>query len=127
MYVLTSAHGARPHNHDNNHHHEEHSHDHHSHDHHEHDGNHLIEVTHGIFHSVVHFIENLSHSHDASNEPIVIENTNLSHHICGGTISFSEQVALFEYSPKCYSSEAISRYSKIYLINSSLRGPPSIV
>lgn len=124
--MLTSAHGTIPHNHDSNHHHEEHSHD-HSHDHYEHEGNHLIAVTHGIFHSVVHFIENLSHSHDAADEPIVIENANLSHHICGATIAFSEEEAFFEYSPKCYSSESISRYSKIYLINSSLRGPPSIV
>ena len=125
--MLTSAHGAIAHNHDSNHHHEDHSHDQHSHDHHKHNGNHLIKVTHGIFHSVVHFIENLSHNHDASNEPIFIENPNLRHHICGASISFAQQETLLEYSPKCYSSESISRYSKIYLINSSLRGPPTIV
>ena len=124
--MLTSAHGAIPHNHDGNHQHEEHNHEHPSHDH-SHSGNHLIQVSHGIFHSVVHFIENLSHSHDASDEPIIVENANLSHQVGVATLIFFAKEVIIEYSPKCYSSESACRYSKLYLINSSLRGPPSIV
>lgn len=122
IYVLTSAHGAKLHCQDNNHKHAEHSHDHHHH--HDHDGSHLISVSHVLFHSVVHFIEHLAHSHDSCLKVLVVDNDNSNNYNFDIAVLWTNRIKFSEFNLKCYSYSIINGYSNVYLINSSLRGPP---
>ena len=125
IYALSSAHGAIPHIYDNNHQHEEHNH--HSHNHSEHEENPLIQVSHVIFHSVVHFIETLSHCHNTCDELIAVELGSIVPYVHGSTITLSTKDGLIKYSPRGNTLLEKCKFTNLYLINSSLRGPPSIV
>ena len=127
IYVLSSTHGAVTHCHDSNHDHTEHSHDHHSHDHDDHEGSPQISVSHGILHSVVHFIEHLAHSHDSCLDILVVDNDNSNSYNSTVAVLWNEPLDLPESTLKSYPYSAFTRYTHIYLIHSSLRGPPSIV
>lgn len=122
IYVLSSTHGAVTHCHDSNHDHTEHSHDHD-----DHEGSPQISVSHGILHSVVHFIEHLAHSYDSCLDILVVDTDNSNNHNSDVAILWIERLKLTEFAIISYASVTTTRYTHIYLIHSSLRGPPSIV
>ena len=124
IYVLSSAHGAIVQCQDSNHQHEEHSHD-HSHDH--HDGSDQISVSHSIIHSVVHFIEHLAHDHDNCIKVLVVDNDNSNNYNSALAVFWSERNRLSDYVIKSNPIRNENGYSNIYLVHSSLRGPPAIL
>ncbi|MFT4565062.1 MAG: hypothetical protein ACJA1A_002639 [Saprospiraceae bacterium] len=124
IYVLSGAHGAIVQCEDSNHQHEKHNHE-HSHDHHE--GNDEISVSHSIIHSVVHFIEHLAHDHDNCIKVLVVDNDNSNNYNSDIAAFRSECKRILTFTIKNYPNSKRNGYSSVYLVHSSLRGPPAIV
>lgn len=123
--MLSGAHGAVSHCHDNNHEHLEHGHDHEG-----DDISFLHSVTHEIIHSVAHLIEHSAYDHDCCDIALLIEVDNVktaSTPYVGLTIIWKPKSKNLSSKKKCQPHYIAEHYKEIFYSLTSLRGPPSIV
>ena len=129
LYVISGAHGAVTHCHDNSHVHVEHSHSHEGHDN-EEEISFLHSVTHEIIHSFAHFIEHTANDHECCDIELMVKVDTVK---TGSTpnaalVTIRNPKSKFLSNQNRYKSYYIADYyQEIFLSLSSMRGPPSVV
>lgn len=130
VYVLSGAHGTVFQCQSGDHKHAEH----HSHEHHSHDDvcksdSQLITVSHNIYHSVIHFIDHLSHDHESCLESshVVKQTKKIVNSYPALTAIIPLNLKELSFSVKAQLNEVKCHFTDAYLQYTSLRGPPTVV